>query len=598
MKKSIKQSFLFFVFTLLGTINVKAETKPLQSTLQHATVYFHGAELTHTLTATVNKGENELLIEGLSPNIDKNSLRITTINGTVVNSFELSNDYVQERKSVGKEKIYQDSLEVCLTKLEELNDLLKTNTDVLALMNISDREGTVNYADLIKYADYYKTKSNELLTEQRLTKSKKDDLEKTIKRLRSQINQETGKNDKPSVVLKLQMMSPKDGTSNLKIVYFTQNATWTPYYDINIPSVDQPIKITSKAKVSQTTGINWDKVNLTLSSATPAFGKVAPLFKTWFLDYVNQSLKNRSLSNALAGKVAGLSVTQSSYEKDANIQIRGSSSLNSASPIYVVDGMPVDDEYFKSLDPNMIKSVDVLKDASQTAVYGSRGSDGVVIVTLKNSMDDYVTQSENELSKTYNIDLPYSIQGNGKVQNIDLQTQEVSAKFKYYIVPKLAQEAYLLAEISDWEKLGLLTGKANITYDGTYMGETLIDTQSTQETLALTLGVDSRISVKREKMQDFSSRKFLGSDTKQAFTYLITVKNNQSQPITMTVKDQYPISTKKEIEVELLKESTPTTHANEEVGVLVWDESLSPGETKTFKTSYTVKYPKGSQLNL
>lgn len=604
MKISVK--FLILVLTLPITFGAKAESKLLKAKLQNATIYFQGVELTQTLTTSVSKGENELLIEGLSPNIDKNSLRISTSDGSVINSFELSNDFIADKKamSLGVKK-YQDSLDVCINKLEELNDLLTTNTNVLELMNVSDKDGVVNYADLIKYADYYKTKSNEILAEQRITKSKKSELEKTIERLRSQINQETGKNDKPSVVLKIQMMAPRTASSDIKIVYFTQNASWTPYYDINIQSVDKPIKITSKAKVTQATGLDWEKVRLVLSSATPAYGKVAPLFKTWFLDYLNvdkAQFASKSFSNWYvgAGAVASMNLGQNSYSYGDTDQfrIRGTSSLNNSNPLYIVDGVPVDEAYFKNIDPNMIKSVNVLKDASQTAIYGSLASDGVIVIEMKKSMDDYVTQSENELSKTYNIDLPYSIQGNGKAQNIELQTQEVPAKFKYYIVPKLAQEAYLLAEIPDWEKLGLLTGKANITYDGTYMGETLIDTQSTQETLALTLGTDSRISVKREKMQDFSSRKFLGNDTKQSFTYLITVKNNQTQPITMTVKDQYPISTKKEIDVELLKETTSTTTVNEDVGVLVWDATLNPGETKTFKTAYTVKYPKGSNLNL
>jgi uncharacterized protein (TIGR02231 family) len=198
---------------------------------------------------------------------------------------------------------------------------------------------------------------------------------------------------------------------------------------------------------------------------------------------------------------------------------------------------------------------------------------------------------------TYNIALPYSIPGNGKDQNIDLGTQNVPASFKYYCVPKLDSETYVLAEISDWEKLNLLNGAANITYDGTYMGETYIQTSSTQEKLSLTLGTDKRIVVKREQLKDYSSGEMFGGGETREFVYELTVRNNQNRQVKMVLKDQYPLSTSKEISVELLKDTTKPTVNKEDIGVLTWEYDLRPGETKIFKTAYRVKYPKGSTLN-
>jgi len=214
------------------------------------------------------------------------------------------------------------------------------------------------------------------------------------------------------------------------------------------------------------------------------------------------------------------------------------------------------------------------------------------------SMDDYVTQTENQLNLTFNIDLPYTIPGNGKEQSIDLKNQEVDASFKYYCAPKLDAETYLLAEIADWEKLNLLSGSANITYDGTYVGETYIDAASTQQNLTLTLGVDKRIAVKREKMKEYSSTGLFGNDVRQEFAYLMTVRNNRNEVVRMVLKDQYPISTLRDITVELLKETTPPTVNMTELGVVTWEYDMQPGETSTFRMVYSVKYPKGRTLNL
>lgn len=99
-----------------------------------------------------------------------------------------------------------------------------------------------------------------------------------------------------------------------------------------------------------------------------------------------------SVSQALQGQISGVQVTPSSGEpgSEAVVRIRGVGTLGNASPLYVVDGMLTDDISF--LNPQDIESVDVLKDASATGIYGSRGSNGVIIVTTSQGAYDAGTQ--------------------------------------------------------------------------------------------------------------------------------------------------------------------------------------------------------------
>lgn len=99
-----------------------------------------------------------------------------------------------------------------------------------------------------------------------------------------------------------------------------------------------------------------------------------------------------SAVQALQGRVAGVQVTPESGQPGvgAVVRIRGVGTLNNASPLYVVDGMLLDDINF--LNPSDIQSIDVLKDASATAIYGSRGANGVVIVTTKQGTIDRPTR--------------------------------------------------------------------------------------------------------------------------------------------------------------------------------------------------------------
>ena len=90
-----------------------------------------------------------------------------------------------------------------------------------------------------------------------------------------------------------------------------------------------------------------------------------------------------SLSNALQGQVAGVTVNSLTGRPGAGaeVRIRGVGTVNGANPIYVVDGVIADDINF--LSTNDIEHIEVLKDASATAIYGARGANGVIIVTTK-----------------------------------------------------------------------------------------------------------------------------------------------------------------------------------------------------------------------
>lgn len=94
-----------------------------------------------------------------------------------------------------------------------------------------------------------------------------------------------------------------------------------------------------------------------------------------------------NINEALQGRVAGLSVTKGvSPSDDASLKVRGTNTINSgSSPIYVVDGLVMDNQFgfYNSINVNDVESIEVLKDASATALYGSRGANGVIVVTTK-----------------------------------------------------------------------------------------------------------------------------------------------------------------------------------------------------------------------
>lgn len=105
-----------------------------------------------------------------------------------------------------------------------------------------------------------------------------------------------------------------------------------------------------------------------------------------------------NVAESLGGRIAGVQVssTDGGLGDNFNIVIRGAGSLTqSTAPLYVIDGFPQETSNMGSLNPNDIESIDVLKDASATAIYGSRGANGVVIITTKKGKAGKPTISYN-----------------------------------------------------------------------------------------------------------------------------------------------------------------------------------------------------------
>ena len=125
---------------------------------------------------------------------------------------------------------------------------------------------------------------------------------------------------------------------------------------------------------------------------------------------VNISATNKapvkSIDDALAGRVAGMRVSSSDGQPGSSpsIVIRGANSVTQDNtPLYVIDGFPIENFNFNTLNPSDVESIVVLKDASSTAIYGSRGANGVIMVTTKKGKDGLPSVNFNAYTGMDNI---------------------------------------------------------------------------------------------------------------------------------------------------------------------------------------------------
>ena len=590
MKKLILFTFLISVISFAQ--------KPIFTTakVKAATVYFNAAELSQTTSLNLPAGTSEIVIKNIADYLNESTVQIGAPNSVTVLSVQFTQNYISEYEIDETNPVIKkvrDSISFTKKEIKKIQIETYSNQQTIVLLDANQNVGGantgLNVSELMKLVDFYKTKRTELDNTVVALQEKETKLNLKLKNLNNKLEINTQKEEKSSKgKLIVQVMNEIAGAVNLDINYITNNASWTPFYDLRAENITSPINMMYKAQVVQNTGIDWKKIDLTLSSGNPNQNSQAPLLSSWFLKYQNPNYGFYNESDANLEEVVVQGYAKSESKKD--IIIRGASSLNAnADPLYIVDGVPLTQEFFRNLDPNSIKSVNVLKDASAKSLYGNRGSNGVVVITTKR-MDDYTNINENQLNVSFDIDIPYDILSNGKPHSVALKEIKLPATYKYYAAPRVEKEAFLLAEIKDYSKYNLLPGEANIIFEGLYVGKTTINPNQTSDTLNLSMGRDKKISIKREKVVDKSGTRFLSSKKEQTFTYDITVRNNKKEAADVMLKDQYPLSTDKEVEIELLESSS--AKENKETGILTWDLKLNPNETKKIRISYKVRYPK------
>jgi uncharacterized protein (TIGR02231 family) len=540
------------------------DTAKANATMNDATVYFgYGAELTHKAKVNITKSTKYIVIDKLSTQIDLNSLQISCPENVSLLSQQFSVYYpIAVAKPVAVNALaikIQDSIKKAnkeITILQNKIDIeqsILVKTDKLIESTIATSANKTNLTvEVLKLIEFNNAKieknKNAIFNFQQSVELVQEKIDRLNERLAVANKTNTEKPDvieKPFGRIIMQVVCRNEQQADLSMSYYTNNAGWQPIYDIRVNSKTNAIKLVYKASLIQNTGIDWTKTKLTLSTGTPNFTTTAPLLNPWYLQFYVPQL----------------------YKEMSEVVVVGYGTRNR---IQSFD----EDEVDKKL-------------AGKVA--------GTSVQTVQAStLDQYTTLKQGLLNTSFEIDLPYDIESNGLAHSINIKEAEIQSNLKNYAVPKLDADAYLLAEITNWQNLDLIPGNANIIMDDTYIGKSFIDPNTTADTLNLSLGKDKRVNVKRTLVKDATTTKTSNDNTKQTFTYELIVKNNKIKDINIVLKDQYPLSNVKEMEVELLDDGSASV--NTELGILTWKLTLKPGESKKVRFSYKVKYPRDKKI--
>ncbi|MCG2615566.1 mucoidy inhibitor MuiA family protein [Terrimonas sp. NA20] len=529
------------------------ENKPITSKIEKVTVFLQGAQVERTARQTLQPGKYNIIFTDVSPLIDKQSIQLKAEGKLTVLSVTHQLNHLKEQQVEGTIKDLETQKEQLQEKISIESNLKSVYAQEEAMIiknqSIKGESTTLKVAELKEAVDFQRARLTELYqkilestkTQKKLT-AEMGKVDQQLKALHQKKNLSTS-----DIIVALDV---KESTaSTFLLTYLINQSSWYPTYDIRVKDISQPLTLQMKANLQQQSGEEWKDVKLVLSTGNPKEKGTKPDLQPWYLRFYQPP---GDLSGMLSGKAAGTSAY---------------SSLNEV--VVVGYGSVKDREDDEQYELKKFKRENTA--VNTTTVY-------------------------QPTSTTFEVELPYTVPDDGKLYTVDINQFDLNAIYEYYAAPKLDQNAYLTAKITDWQNLNLLPGEANLFFEGTFLGKSLLDLAKADDTLNLSLGRDKGVVVKRTLMKEFSSRKFLGSNKTDIRQYETIVRNNKQQAIKIVVEDQFPVSTSKEIEIDKL--NYPAGKLEDDTKKVSWSVVLEPKKEHKLQFGYSVKYPKDRIVQL
>ena len=605
--------------------------KEVKTDVNEVTVFIEGAQVTRKKAVDLPQGKTIIKFVNLSPFIDAKSVQVKANGEITVLSVNHQQNFINKLDRPKELVDFETKLKSIDEKINLENTYLSIVGEQLVFLqqnrDIGGKNQETSITNLKETMTFYSTQLSALKLKEIEHNKNIQELSKQRSDIENQIKTFTSKKEYPNGEVLVKVDAKRAGTFEFELSYLVNNAGWFPTYDIRAKNISEPIQIIYKANVRQETKEDWKNVKLRFSSSNPNSSGVAPELKTYFLNYnsippvynIKQGCniaKGTVISAEDGLPLPGVAVMVKGTTIGAATDINGNFTLtmpsNGGSLVFSFIGyknleMPFYGNYMNiTLEPESVALEEVVVTA-----YGVK-SDGVEralsgrvagVQTKKSESikirgaSSLAIPSEMVVKQTtvdFEIKTPYTVLSDNKSYAVDMVAYELPASYQYYCVPKVQKDAFLIANIVDWEKYSLLEGEANIFFEDSYVGKTLLNLSSATDTLSISLGKDKNVSVNREKVKDFTTKQFIGSKKEETRSWLTTVKNNKNQPISMIILDQAPVSTLEEIEVQI-QEISAGKH-DKETGEVKWEFKLEPSAKKEFTLKYSVKYPKDRKL--
>jgi uncharacterized protein (TIGR02231 family) len=542
LKNQIMLKKLLFAGLVLATQAHAEDGQKVASKVQKVTVFLNGAQVTRTANVSISPGTSTLVFENMSPYVDEQSIQLHANGDFTILSVKVERNFLNglaKQKDIADLQEHEKSLQA---KIDLENNLLAVNQEEEDMLRknqvVTGENASLDVAKLKQALDFQTERMTEIRRKKLEINSTIASLDSARMKYQSQLNSLFNINDITSNIL-VTVSSKTALQSDFTINYVTGGVNWYPTYDIKAKDIKSPLRISYKANVTQHTGEDWRNIKLTLSTGNPSVNATKPELNPYYLNFPIAQALNADAEKFKSNALNDVVVIGYGVQRRSDVVLRGLSGK--------VEGV------------NAMNSVGYVN----------------------------VTQSEMQTNVEFTIAEPYTIPSDGKQYTVEIKQAELNATYTYAVAPKLSTNVFLSASVTDWNKYSFLPGQANLFFEGTYIGKSYLNTNNTNDTLKLSLGIDKSIVVTRTLQKELNQKQSIGSNQKDTRDWLIEVKNRKNQPVNLLVEDQVPVAQNNDIEVETQTLSGGNVDTN--TGKVTWAMVLKPLDDKKLELKYQVK---------
>lgn len=528
---------LFLAFFLLPTSAAGTERK-VKSLVSSATIYPDRAMITRVVKEQIAAGDQMLVLSDMPVGLLDNTVRVAGAGDSPVKILDV------RVMTVFLDTIPEDRIRELQNRLKTLrNDeqkiydglsILRSQKEFVDSLRISSaREGGTSgtqFDNWERVLSFIAKKLDVIYSEMRGLNASLADVKSKIEAVEREIRHSQAFSKKSQKQIVVAVRAARQAEVIMEVSYVVVGASWSPIYEMRVPSVSGTLQLTYSAMIRQNTGEDWKEIDLILSTARPSAGGMAPELSPMYVD------------------------------------------------IYQPPPLPQPMAARKSRD---------LQQPQELAV-DARVAAKAPAVEFELPIAGVETQAT---SVTFKSPVKANIPSDNNPHKVTLRMEELNAEFRYVAAPKVSPFAYLTAKVKNKTEYPFLSGMMNIFFENTFVASSPLKTIMPGDEFDAGLGLDERIRIERRLINRFTE--YTGTFTRKTkihYEFSIKVENTRDQQIELELSDQIPISRNEKIVVEVLSPS-PRELKSDSEGILRWKLKLGKGEKRDLKLAYTVEYP-------
>lgn len=540
---SLRTPVLLLALSLLPTLAVAADVK-VPTAVDEVTVHPSSAWVIRRGRVHVPAGDVRLVLEGLTPLLQDDSLRLATTGSARARLFGISVESRQHAEATSAE------LRASETEVRSLEDRDRQLVDRIqaagkrrefldGLRSTYVRERTENLgvrqtnpAEWKAMVDFVGQQTAAVLEEIRATEVERRELAGALAAARARLAQLQSKGARVDKQVVVDLHVQRAGTLELEATYVVSNATWRPVWDARLDPARETIELGLQARVEQRTGEDWSNVKLAVSTAQPERRVYVPTLEPGYLQ-----------------KGVSYGARPSSAERVGKAQRSAASMDESAADAGLAPPPPV-------IEVGLIST-------------------------------SFIAPSRATLTST------------GEPRNTLLASFPIESKLVRMAVPSTEPVAFLVAEGTNTTGVPLLAGPIELFVGNAFVGRTSLPDVPAGDKLKLAFGPDPRIKIER-KVVDRTHEETGVFSKREVIRYRIrtTVKNLYENEVEVSLLDRLPVSRDEDIEVKVLEGTTKSTEPDDPMkpGVKTWRLQLAPGQEKVVELRFEVSFPRGQPI--